>query len=118
MEEPDFIYRVTVYLPPEFLEEMMDGIDGIVTSVYSGYTRCFNYRECTGTWRSEEGSHPYDGTPGMVTVAEEIELSFICLEKDLESAVDTIRRIHPYEEPALDIVRMVAWKSVSKRLSS
>ena len=53
-----------------------------------------------------------DGRIGEVTVAEEVRLEFAVLEGDLGAAVDAVRRAHPYEEPAIDVIPMIPWKSV------
>ena len=106
------MYKISVNVPNDHLEALMDALDGVVTPIYPGYDRVFSWWPVTGCWRALEGSNPYDGRIGEVTVAEEIRLEFAVLEGDLGAAVDAVRRAHPYEEPAIDVIPMIPWKSV------
>ena len=106
------VFRFSVNVPSEFLDKMMDAITEAIESPYPGYERAFGYAPVTGTWRSLEGSNPYKGKIGEIEVADEIRMEFIVREKDLKVAVAAIRRVHPYEEPAIDIVEMVDWHSL------
>lgn len=106
------MYKIGVNVPNDHLEALMDALDGVVTPIYPGYDRVFSWWPVTGCWRTLEGSDPYDGRIGEVTVAEEVRLEFAVLEGDLGAAVDAVRRAHPYEEPAIDVIPMIPWKSV------
>ena len=39
-------------------------------------------------------------------------MEFAVREKDLRPAIEAVRRVHPYEEPAIDVIPMIGWKSV------
>ena len=106
------VFRFSVYIPAGILDDMMDALTASIKSPCPGYERAFSYVPVTGTWRALEGSNPYRGDVGEIEVAEELRLDFIVLEKDLKTAVSTIRDIHPYEEPAIDITEMIDWHSL------
>lgn len=106
------LYRISVNVPEEFLERMMDAVTDAVRPVHPGYERTFSYSPVTGTWRPLEGSSPYRGTVGRIETAEEIRLEFAVGEKDLKDAVRAVADIHPYEEPAIDVIPMTDWKDL------
>lgn len=106
------IYGIEVCVPPEALDALMDAIDEVLEPLYPGYSRCFSYFPSKGTWRTEEGAHPYNGETGEITVADEYRLKFVCREKDLGKVLETIDRVHPYEEPAVDVIPQIAWRSL------
>jgi len=106
------VFRISVNVPPEFLDRMMDTITDAIDTPYPGYERAFGYFPVTGTWRSLEGSNPYKGKVGEIEIADEMRLEFIVLEKNLKIAVAAIREVHPYEEPAIDIVEIIDWHSL------
>ncbi len=108
---PD-VFKIAVNLPPEFLERMMAAIDDSMDPLYPGYDHTFNYWPVKGTWRPLEGSDPYIGTVGKIEVADEVRLEFAVREKDLKSVLRAIRDAHPYEEPAIDVIPMYAWKEL------
>ena len=43
-------------------------------------------------------------TNGEIEFVDEINLEFICDVKIVKKVIQVIRQIHPYEEPAIDIV--------------
>ncbi len=106
------VYKIGVTVPESHLEAVMDSLDGVAEPVYPGYDRVFSWWPVTGSWRPLEGSRPYDGEVGEISVAEEIRLEFAVRAGDLGRAVAAVRDAHPYEEPAIDIIPMVPWRSV------
>ena len=106
-------YKVATCIPKRFLDPLMDEVTTSISPLYGGYDRCFSYWPVIGTWRPLEGSRPFLGKIGSIEIAEEYKVEFAVREEDLRAAVAEIRRIHPYEEPAIDIVPMVPWKDVA-----
>ena len=104
------LYKICVTVPAKFAEEIISSLDGVFDSPYPGYNRVFSIQDSTGTWRSLEGSDPYDGKTGTITYADETKIEFIAEEKDLPNIVRRIRDVHPYEEPAIDIIPTLSWK--------
>ncbi len=105
-------YKIGTCVPKQHLEGLMDEVSSSISPLYPGYDRCFSYWPVTGTWRPLEGSEPFIGTPGVIEVAEEMRVEFAVSEVDLEKAVEAVRRAHPYEEPAIDVIPMVPWKDL------
>lgn len=106
------IYKVAVQVPPGYLDAVMDSVTSAISPVYPGYTRVFAYWPVKGTWIPSEGSDPFIGEVGRVEVADEIRLEFAVSSEEMPAAVAAVRRVHPYEEPAIDIIPMIPWKSV------
>ena len=106
------VFGVGVDVPEEFLEKLMDAIDAAMEPVYPGYRRSFRYYPVTGTWKTMEGSHPYIGRPGEISVEKEVRLEFVVRKEDLPAVMEAVSRVHPYEEPAVDVYRKVPWRSL------
>lgn len=107
------VYKVAVSVPEDFLEKVMNAVTEAIEPLYPGYDRVFSHWPVTGTWRPLPGSHPYDGIVGRISVEPEVHLEFAVRGEYLYDAVEAVRNAHPYEEPAIDIIPMVAWKSVT-----
>ncbi len=112
LTEKDQAYKVCVYIPVEFSDKLMDAIDEIIEPFYPGYKRTFSITEVTGTWKPMKGTHPYKGKPGKIETAKEHKIEFIVKESDLKKVLLKIREIHPYEEPAIDVLPTYSWKSM------
>jgi hypothetical protein len=106
-------YKICTYIPAEYSDLLMDSITEIVTPMYPGYDRTFTLMDVKGTWRALKDSKPYNGQIGKITTAEEVRIEFSIHSKDLKVVMETILRIHPYEEPAIDILPMIGWKSIT-----
>ena len=107
-----------VSAPPEYAEKIMDSVTASIKPFYDGYDRCFSVTDCKGTWRTLEGSKPFNGKTGEITVADEKRIEFIVREEDLKKAIAAIVSVHPYEEPAIDVIPCYGWKSFLQRSSS
>ena len=110
---PATAYKIGVNVPPGTEQEMMDSIDEVMSPLYPGYERCFCWWIVRSTWKPAEGSHPYIGEVGRIEIADEVRIEFAVREEDLEAVVSRIAEVHPYEEPAIDILPMIPWKSVA-----
>jgi hypothetical protein len=109
------LFKVSVCIPPDRADELMDAVDAAIAPVHPGYDRTFSVIESTGTWRSLEGSDPYDGAVGEVTTARELIVGFAVDETDLPAAVAAVVAVHPYEEPCIDILPLTDWKTLVTR---
>ena len=108
----DILYKIGVNIPEEFLQKMMDSVNDSIEPVYPGYDRTFSYWKVTGTWRPLPGSDPFLGNIGEIETAEEMRVEFAVREKDLRPAIEAVRRVHPYEEPAIDVIPIIGWKDI------
>src|SRR5947199_109066 len=67
-----------------------------------------NYTHCTfsvigmGRFRPEEGANPAIGEVGIDVETEEEKIEFICAHENLAAVIEAIKRVHPYEMPAID----------------
>jgi hypothetical protein len=100
------VFKISVNVPEEFLERIMDSVNSVMEPVFPGYDRTFSYSPVTGTWRPLDGSRPFKGTIGKIEVSDEMKLEFVVRRKDLKNVIDAIIKIHPYEEPAIDITKV------------
>ena len=107
----DDIYKIAVSVPSESLDILMDALDEVMDPIYPGYRRCFSISDVIGTWIPVEGSDPYIGEIDMISRVEEKRIEFAVRDYDLQEVLRVIDRVHPYEEPAVDVIPMKAWRS-------
>jgi len=53
-----------------------------------------------------EGTNPFIGKIGEKENIEEIKIETVISERDLESVVQAMKNVHPYEEPAYDLYEL------------
>lgn len=105
-------FKIVTTIPEEYSDRLMDAINEVLTPFYPGYDRTFCMTRVTGTWRPLEGSDPFIGTTGVIETADEIRIEFIVRKKDLRCVLNKISEMHPYEEPAIDVIPCLDWKSL------
>ena len=105
-------YKISVTIPPEHKDRLLDEINASMRQIYPGYDRVFSIARTEGTWRPLEGSDPFIGKAGEIAVEEELRIDFAVMAEDLKEVILAIRRAHPYEEPAIDIMPMLLWKDI------
>ncbi len=104
--------RVSVNVPAEKPEEieLVDRIIDAMAEAGAGtvgrYERVALVIDGRETWRTGEGAHPYNGRPGEITSARTKRIEMRCPSENLATVVRAIRRLHPYEEPVIEIARL------------
>lgn len=69
-----------------------------------------NYSHCSGSWRSVgrflplEGANPAIGEQGKFEEVEEEIIEMLCHKDILVEVIEALKKNHPYEEPAIDIL--------------
>ncbi|MDR3270581.1 MAG: Nif3-like dinuclear metal center hexameric protein [Peptococcaceae bacterium] len=97
--------KIVVYVPPEAEEDVRHALVEAGVGTYSGgYEECFFAGAGIGMFRPLPGAHPAIGVVGVLTRTAEIRLESIVPERAVRRAVRALRRAHPYEEPAFDLI--------------
>lgn len=102
------MYKVTFYVPTDHKEPVKAAV------FHAGGGRIGDYDQCcwevkgTGQFRPLAGATPAIGDVGTVEVVEEYRVEFVCAPESLKAVIRALLAAHPYEEPAYDVVAMVA----------
>lgn len=108
------VFKVAVYIPKEFVDRLTVKINDSMEPLYPGYDMTFSLTEVTSMWRPLEGSNPFIGDVGKISVEKEIKVEFSVRERYLKDVVNAILSVHPYEEPGIDIIPMHGWKAFTR----
>ena len=103
----DQFYKVVVFLPLEYKDDLMRAINESMEPIYPNYDMVFSYQMVKGCWRPLEGADPFQGRIGELEEADELRLEFAIKASDLARVVDAIYLAHPYEEPGIDVYPFV-----------
>ncbi|MDR0434070.1 MAG: Nif3-like dinuclear metal center hexameric protein [Gracilibacteraceae bacterium] len=107
----DDLFKIVVYVPPAQAENLRRALAaaGVGAGTTSGphsdaYAECFFQTEGEGMFRPLPGATPYSGRVGDLTRVPETRLESVTAAKNLKRALRALRRSHPYEEPAYDVI--------------
>lgn len=113
-------YKIAVNIPVEKSEEketidkILDAMSEAGAGTVGNYGRVAIVLDGYETWRSEEGAHPYNGTVGEITMAKSVRIEMQCPEEKLADVEKAIRKLHPYEEPVIEIYKLETLPSHKK----
>ena len=96
--------KIYVFVPEEKVSELRDAVCHAGAGVIGNYTYCTSSTKVSGTFKPNDNATPYIGTVNTLDFVEEIKLEFVCDVKNVKNVLKIIKDIHPYEEPAIDIV--------------
>ena len=86
---------------------MRDAVCNAGAGIIGNYNYCTTSTKVSGTFKPNDDATPYVGTNNTLEFVEEIKLSFVCDVKNVKNILKIIRNIHPYEEPAIDIIPLL-----------
>ena len=98
--------KLEIFLPASHLSPLETALRQVDAGHIGAYDSCLSYSPVTSFWRPLEGTSPYIGTPGQVSCEPEIKAETVCLEENLEETIRAIRKVHPYEEPVINVIML------------
>jgi dinuclear metal center YbgI/SA1388 family protein len=100
------LLKLVVFVPLSHQEQLMEAL-----LPFSGMSA--NYADCSfrvsgqGTFRPLSGAAPFIGTVGERESVEESRFEILVRKPELQPALKALRKAHPYEEPAFDIIPLL-----------
>ena len=71
------------------------------------YDSCSFSMKGIGRFRGLEGAKPFIGKAGKLEQVVEERIETICLFEKLDEVLAAIKKVHPYEEPAIDVIPLL-----------
>ena len=97
-------YKVVVFIPEEDLAKVSNAIFNAGGGIIGEYTKCSFSTQGTGTFEGSENSNPVIGKKTNFEKVREIKFEVIVNSWMLNKVITAIKKTHPYEEPAFDII--------------
>lgn len=99
--------KIIVTIPTENVEEVRNAICEVGAGIIGNYTYCSMSTKCIGTFKPNDEANPYIGEKNKLEFVEEEKLEVICDFKNVKKVITKLRKVHPYEEPAIDIIPLI-----------
>jgi dinuclear metal center YbgI/SA1388 family protein len=100
------LVKLVVYVPETHLDQFMKAL-----LPFSGLSE--KYADCSfrvsgqGTFRPLAGADPFIGKVGTLENVAESRFEILVKKPELQQAIKALRKAHPYEEPAFDIIQLL-----------
>lgn len=99
--------KIVVTIPLENVCDVRSAICEAGAGVIGNYTYCSMSTKCIGTSKPNEEANPYMGEANKIEFIEEEKLEVVCDVDKVKNVITRLREVHPYEEPAIDIIPLL-----------
>ncbi|MEK7672761.1 MAG: hypothetical protein AAB373_02665 [Patescibacteria group bacterium] len=99
--------KITVFVPPSHGDAVRKALAEAGCGHIGDYDYCSFTAKGIGRFRPLKGAEPYIGEEGKIEEVEEEKIETICLKEKIKDVVEAVKRVHPYEEPAMDIAPLL-----------
>ncbi len=100
--------KIVTFVPESAVEAVRNALATAGAGIIGHYRVCSFAGAGTGTFLGDDASQPAVGEKGRLEHAAELRLEMVCSKGALPLALETLRRFHPYEEPAVDVYELSA----------
>lgn len=97
-------YKIEVFIPQEYVMALGEALAEAGAGRIGSYDHCLSVLSVRGYWRPLAGSNPYAGIAGELSSGEEAKVEVNVTEEIVPAALAAIRRVHPYEEPVINVL--------------
>ena len=104
--------KVLVTVPTEYTQEVRDAVCKAGAGIIGEYSYCTTCVKSLGTFMLNGNAKPYIGENNKLNFVEEDKLEVICDIKNAKRVISELRKVHPYDEPAIDVVPLIDEKSL------
>lgn len=100
------MYKLCYFVPESHLEATKTALFQAGAGRIGDYDCCAWHCQGQGQFRPLQGSQPFLGQSGQLEKVSEYRVELVCEDAVIKAAVAALKRAHPYEEPAYDVVRL------------
>jgi hypothetical protein len=112
MERPALLKAITdvkieIFIPEAYVPALRDELSKVGAGHIGAYDHCVSVSTVRGYWRPLEGASPFLGEVGTISEGSECKVEVNCKLGIVKPALEAIRRIHPYEEPVINVLPLL-----------
>ncbi len=100
--------KIVTFVPASAVDQVRGALASAGAGRIGQYVSCSFSTPGTGTFFGSGSSKPVVGAPGQLEQVAEVKLEMVCGRKSLALALTTLRQLHPYEQPAIDVYELAA----------
>lgn len=102
------LVKIETFIPEEYVNNLREELNKIDALTVDGiYDYCMAVSKVKGSWRPLKDANPFKGEKGEICEAEEVKVEFTCKKEIYKKAVDTIKKVHPYEKPVINVMPVI-----------
>lgn len=105
-------FHLIVYVPVSHASDVRNALADAGAGQIGNYDSCSFSVQGTGRFRPNKNAKPTVGKPGVLESVDEERIEVVVDEEKLKHVLDAVITAHPYEEPAIHVIRMIDYKTL------
>ena len=101
--------KIVVYVPESHADVIREAMGKAGAGWNGNYKHCSFSVKGTGRFFPLKGAKPAIGKIGKLEEVIEERIETVCYQKDLNKVIKAIKKVHPYEKPAIDIYPLLKY---------
>lgn len=101
------LIKIIVFVPIENADVLREQIGDVGFGKIGNYSHCAFVGKGNGYFKPLDNANPSIGEKNQINAVDEMKLEFLCYENEVQKAIQTIKKHHPYEEVAMDIIPLL-----------
>lgn len=98
--------KIIFYVPVENCDDVKEALFSVGAGKIGDYDCCSWQVKGEGQFRPLLGAQPYLGQKNKLEKVEEYKVEMVCHEELIEKAIESLKKSHPYEEPAYQVFKV------------
>jgi len=111
--DPRFV-RIVVFVPASHADAVREAMGAAGAGKWKNYAFASFSVKGTGRFLPLPGAKPAIGQVGKLAEVEEERIEVACERELVSDVVAAIKKVHPYEEPAIDVYPVETYEENSK----
>lgn len=99
--------KIVVFVPLTHCNMVRKAIGDVDGEIIGNYSYCSFSSKGVGRFKPNEKANPHIGKANKLEEVKEEKIEFICQRKNAKKVISAIKKVHPYEEVALDIYPLI-----------
>lgn len=100
------MYKLVFYVPESHCEAVKEAVFEAGAGRLGNYSHCSWETLGTGQFKPLKGSTPTIGNEFQLERVSEYRVEVLCSDDKIEKSIESLKKSHPYEEPAFDIIKL------------
>ena len=99
--------KIVTFVPLDHADKVRKAFGDAGAGALGEYSYCSYSVVGKGRFTPSNNAHPHIGEPGEPEVVEEERIEVICERDKAREVVAAMKKVHPYEEVAFDIIPLL-----------
>ncbi len=101
------MYKLVFYVPINEAEKVKNAVFSTGAGTIGHYGNCSWETPGIGQFKPLTGSNPAIGLKNKLERVEELRVEILCTEQNINAAVSSMKKAHPYEVPAYEVLSVL-----------